>query len=97
MLSIREQLQALGVMQAFQPIKGGYKEPLIFLKVSKDVLDKCRCTKYGHPRVTRKPKDFRPQALRAPIEFIVETPIVPADSPIPHSEEAYGVEWNAVA
>ena len=93
-LSIREQLEALG-FKLSAPIKGGYKEPLIFLNVSRDVLDKCRCTKYGHARTTRKPKDFRPNALRNP----VLEPIVPADIIIeqPSYADEYGVAFGAVA
>ena len=96
-LSIREQLQDWVFINhhdwCIPKPKGGYKEPLIFLNVSKDVLDKCRCTKYGHPRVARKPRDLRPDALRTP----VLEPIVPADSPIPHYvDNEYGVAFNAV-
>ena len=95
MSQIREQLEALGFKAP--KLKGGYKEPLIFLNVSGDVLDKCRCTKYGHPRIIRKPKDFRPDALRTPVLAPIEPAVSPDQSIFLNHEEAYGVAFNAVA
>lgn len=94
-LSIREQLEALGFKAP--KLKGGYKEPLIFLNVSRDVLDKCRCTKYGHPRITRKPRDFRPDALRNPVvEMIAPTVAEITPEQLSYADE-YGVAFGAVA
>jgi hypothetical protein len=87
MLSIREQLNDWVFIHhhdwVMPKIKGGYKEPLIFLKVSSDVLTKCKCTKYGHAKPTPKRR----------VAYVVETPEIP---PFMVDNE-YGVAYGAVA
>ncbi len=109
MQSMAEQLQAWAKSRkmTLKPIKGGYKEPLIYLNVRKDVLNACGCTRYGHPFVPRKVKDFRPDALRtSAIELLAPIPIAGAAIPISEQDqsyadmvslhEEYGVAFNAV-